>query len=136
MTWFGAGIYGLIAVRRTQRVQGTEEADRLLVKMELIENIVFPPSSILVLLSGIALVTTQDAWGWGDMFVYLGLAGLVISIFMGGALGSRLNKELADARQAGDTVKTATLINRFIGLGRIELLILVAVVALMVYKPL
>ncbi len=135
MTWFGAGAWGLIAVRRVQRVQGTEEADILLQKMELVENRVFPPAAILVLLSGVGLVLNGSA-GWGDMFVYLGMTGVIVSMALGGAVGGRLNRELADAREAGDTVKTAGLVNRWLNLGRIELLILLVIVALMVYKPL
>ena len=135
MIWIGAGVWGLVAVRRVQRVQGTEHADDLLQKMELVENRVFPPAAILVLLSGIGLVLNGSA-GWGDMFVYLGMAGVIVSMAMGGALGGRLNRELSSARAAEDTVKTAGLVNRWLNLGRIELLILVLVVALMVYKPL
>lgn len=136
MTWFGGGIWGLMAVRRVQRVQGTEEADNLFEKMELVENRFYPPATILVLLSGIAMVMTQDAWGWGDMFVYLGLTGIVISMAMGGAVGGKINRSLKEAREADDIVQTAGLINKWLNIGRLELLILVAVVALMVYKPL
>lgn len=135
MTWIGAGVYGLVIVRRVQRTMGTESADALLVKMESVENLVFPPAAIITLLSGIGLVLNGSA-GWGDMFVYLGMAGILISIFMGAAVGGRLNKELGAAREAGDTVKTAGLINRFVNTGYLEMIVLLAVVALMVYKPL
>ncbi len=135
MTWFGAGVWGLIAVRRVQLVQGTEEADTLLEKMELVENRIFPPAAIFVLLSGIGLVLNGSA-GWGDMFVYLGMTGVIVSMGLGGAVGGRINRELAAAREADDTVKTAGLVNRWLNLGRIELLILLVVIVLMVYKPL
>jgi uncharacterized membrane protein len=97
---------------------------------------IFMPSSIVVLLAGIALVL-EGGWGFDQLWILLGLAGIAFSIVVGaGFLGPESGriKELMEARGPEDT-EVKDRIRRIFMISRIELAILLLIVLDMAIKP-
>jgi uncharacterized membrane protein len=97
---------------------------------------VFMPASIVVLLAGIALVL-EGSWGFDQLWILLGLAGIAFSIVVGaGFLGPESGriKELMEARGPDDT-EVKDRIRRIFMISRIELGVLLLIVLDMAIKP-
>jgi hypothetical protein len=61
----------------------------------------------LTLLSGIALVWTQDAWTWTDTFVLIGMGVFVFSAAFQPLVASKTEKRLLAAVEEGSDVDPA-----------------------------
>jgi uncharacterized membrane protein len=97
---------------------------------------IFMPSSIVVLLAGIALVL-EGSWGFDQLWILLGLAGIAFSIVVGAAfLGPESGriKGLMEARGPEDT-EVRDRIARIFMISRIELGVLLLIVLDMTIKP-
>ena len=96
---------------------------------------VFMPASLVVLVSGIALVEDGN-WDWGETFVTLGLLGWAIVAFTGFGYVSREMKQ-AGIRMAAEGPSPALVarVDRLVLVGRLLVLVLFLVVLLMVVKP-
>ena len=97
---------------------------------------IFMPSSIVVLLAGIALVL-EGSWGFDQLWILIGLAGIAFSIVVGAAFlgpeSGRL-KALMEARGAEDT-EVKQRLERIFMISRIELGVLLLIVLDMAIKP-
>ncbi len=76
-------------------------------RLKKVEDRFFGPSSGLVLLSGIGLVLTSEAFGWGDDFVIIGLVAFVLTAILGATLGKRNSERLVEAGSTGSGVVEA-----------------------------
>ncbi|MGH2816856.1 MAG: DUF2269 family protein [Actinomycetota bacterium] len=97
---------------------------------------IFMPSSLVVLLAGIALVL-EGSWGFDQLWILLGLAGIAFSIVVGAAfLGPESGriKDLMEARGPDDT-EVKERIGRIFIISRIEIAILLLIVLDMAIKP-
>ena len=98
---------------------------------------VFMPSSILLLILGIAMVVKEEAWAFGDTWIIIGFAGILFSILVGslflGPESGRLGK-LIEAKGPEDA-EVQSRMKRLFVISRIELAVLLIVVADMVVKP-
>ena len=97
---------------------------------------VFMPSSVVVLLAGIALVL-EGNWGFDQLWILIGLAGIAFSIVTGAAfLGpeSGRMKALLESRTFEDP-EVQSRLNRIFMISRIELVVLLLIVLDMVIKP-
>lgn len=96
----------------------------------------FAPASIVVILAGVAMVI-ESGWNFSDLWIVIGITLYVISVIIGIAFltpGSEKMLALANERGLADgEVQQAA--QRLTMLSRIDLLILVLVVADMVIKP-
>ena len=97
---------------------------------------IFMPTSIVVLLAGIALVL-EGGWGFDQLWILIGLAGIAFSIVVGAAFlgpeSGRL-KALMEARGAEDT-EVKQRLERIFMISRIELGVLLLIVLDMAIKP-
>jgi uncharacterized membrane protein len=97
---------------------------------------IFMPASAVVLLAGIALVF-EGSWGFDQLWILLGLAGIAFSIVVGaGFLGPESGRirERVEARGPEDT-EVKDRIRRIFMISRIELAILLLIVLDMAIKP-
>jgi uncharacterized membrane protein len=136
IAWVGGGFTQQLAISQAAKV-GSASADRQLVSMEWMEKYIYMPAPLLVLATGITMVIVSDAWGFSQSWVYSALILIVISGVLGGAVGGRLEKRLIALREEGsvETPGYAEVLARATRTGWLELVVLVAIVALMVYKP-
>jgi uncharacterized membrane protein len=137
IAWVGTGLTHQLGVIQSRKAGGPSEADRQIVAAEWMK-FVFIPAPILVLLTGATLVSMSDAWGFGQTWVLLALVLLVVSGVVGGAVGGRLEKRMTELRDQGAVggPAYADVLRRTLNNGWVELVVLVAVIFLMVYKPL
>jgi uncharacterized membrane protein len=97
---------------------------------------IFMPSSIVVLLAGIALVL-EGGWGFDQLWILIGLAGIAFSIVTGaGFIGpeSGRMKALLESRTFEDP-EVQSRLNRIFMISRIELGVLLLIVLDMTIKP-
>jgi hypothetical protein len=94
----------------------------------------FMPAAVLVLISGSFLVETNDAWGWGDPFVWLGITILVATI----AIGFLVNKPAITAAQtaaaSGDMGAAAANARKAASGGQMMVILLIVAEILMVTR--
>lgn len=136
IVWLGGGFMLQVLVIRAERA-----GDGLLLK-KIAENAgwlaqrVFIPSSLAVLVLGI-LLTIEGPWGFGDLWIVLGLVGYAAS-FLTGILflepeGKRIDAAMTahgpESQQAAHHVRRINVVQRM------EMVILFLVVAVMALKP-
>ena len=104
--------------------------------MAVVGNAVFLPASVVVLAMGVWMVLISG-WDFEDVWVALGLVGVVATAITGSTvIGPRL-KRIGDAiaeRGAEDT-RVQDDIGRLVAIARIDVVVLFLVVAVMVIKP-
>ena len=129
--WIGGGLFGTLAYPTVARAEPPTGA-RILQGFEKWGSVYFGVTSGLVLLSGIALVLTSDAFGWGDTFVLIGLGAFLISGIVQSTVGKKANERLAAAAESGSDLPKAVSSWRQISM--IDIVILFVVVWAMVTK--
>lgn len=96
----------------------------------------FAPTSVLVLVTGIAMVV-ESGWEFEDTWIALGLVIFFITVFLGMfLLGPKSERLAAAIRERGlddDGVQADT--QKLMRLTRLDLVLLIAVIAIMVIKP-
>jgi uncharacterized membrane protein len=96
---------------------------------------VFMPASLLVLVSGVALVEDGN-WDWGEAFVVLGLIGWAVVSFTAFGYVTRAMKQVGAKMAAeGPSPELAARADRLVLLARLLILVLFVVLFLMVVKP-
>jgi hypothetical protein len=108
--WIGGGIYGYFSYPALVRL-GPPTAEGLLKGMEKWGAIYFGSASGLVVLSGIGLVLTSDAYDWSDTFVLIGLGAFIASGVIQSTIGKKANERVMEAAVTGagipEAIKTA-----------------------------
>jgi uncharacterized membrane protein len=136
ITWVGSAIY---AQALATKVMGEGDPVRLAATAKDIGDLgkrLITPTAVAVLVLGVWIVAVS-AWNFTDTWVLLGLAGIAVTIVTGaGFLGpesERLGK-LAAERDPSDP-EIQRRIRRIFAVSRIDLVVLILVVADMVFKP-
>jgi uncharacterized membrane protein len=98
---------------------------------------IFGPSSAVVLGLGIWMVAINDAWTIGQLWIILALIGIGISGATGAVFFGPEARRISQAitTRGTDDPEARRRIRRVISLGRLDLLLLVLIVADMVIKP-
>jgi len=137
IAWVGGGIFVQIYVTRLRRANEMSRLSAFGKDIERIGMTVFVPASILVLIFGIAMVWYSPAWEVGQLWVILGLVGIVNTIvvgafFLGPEAGriSRLTEE-----RGTDDPEVQRRLQRIFTISRYDLAVLLLVVVDMVVKP-
>jgi uncharacterized membrane protein len=104
--WLGGGVYALYTYSALATMDPAA-AGPALQRLKKVENRFFGPASGLVLLSGIGLILTSEAFGWSDTFVLIGLAAFVLSAILGATVGKKNSERLVEATSAGSGVTEA-----------------------------
>jgi hypothetical protein len=93
--WLGGGIYATYAYWRIG-AHATSSAGPSLNALAAKNSLYFGAANILVLGSGIALVATQDEFGWTDAFVLIGIGGILLSGAWQGLYAMKAEKQLLE----------------------------------------
>ncbi len=137
IAWIGTGFALVMSVRNVLAKDGQTAADLLIERSDWATKWVFIPAPLLVLATGLTMVFLNQGVRFTHIWVAVALVLFLTTMGLNGAYGSKLEKRMVAAREAGqvDTPEYRGLIDRYIGVAHWDLLIVVAIVAMMVFKP-
>lgn len=134
--WIGGGFMLLLLVHRGQTTRDEALLTRIAENSKWLAQRLFIPSSLAVLVLGI-LLTIEGPWGFGDLWIVLGLVGYAASFLVGILFlepeGSRIAAAMAEHGPASWQARRG--IDRINAVQRGEMTILLLVVAVMAIKP-
>lgn len=133
--WIGAAVALQIIGARLDPSTTGAVADRFALDAEAVGKTVFAPAALLVFVTGVGLVMHEDL-SWTTPWVYLGLGAFVLTAALGAALLIPEGRRVAElARTPGhDAEEVRTRSRRRLVMARIDLTLLVLVVADMVFR--
>ena len=135
-TWFGSGLAIMVLATRAQNVEGPAFGT-FTINAGWWAGRAHPGAGVVLLLTGFGMVAEADL-SLGETWLILALVGLVVAMGIGGALVGRTSDQLTKQLEAAGGNYTADhrdLAQQLILYSRIELAIVVLVVADMVAKP-
>jgi uncharacterized membrane protein len=134
--WIGGGIMITAIAARAWSSREDSRVIELSRIGDFVGNRVFAPATLLVIISG-AWAVTEGPWKFDQAWISIGFAGWIVGLLL--ALlwhrveGSRIRAAVADGGAAGAAARR--IANLSLGIGLLELAILVVVVWAMVAKP-
>ncbi len=131
--WVGGGFVLMLGARNIKAADGQEAVDQMVGSFEKTTTLLFNIAPILVLATGVAQVAMRSSYDFSQLWIILAIVLFVATAIMGGAIGGRWEKQMKAAREDGRSLPD--LFDRWLRLGWIEIVVLAAIVALMVYKP-
>lgn len=131
--WVGGGFALMLGARNIKAAEGQATADQVVGVFERTTNLLFGIAPPLVLITGIAQVLMSEQHDWSDLWIILASGLFIVSAIMGAGVSGRLEKQLKEAREAGRSLPD--VFDRWLRMGWLEMVVLVAIVALMVFKP-
>ena len=137
MTWLGTQVYLQVTATRLARANDPERMAAFAKDAEYTGTHLIMPSTILLLLMGIALVAYSPVYAFTDTWILLAFAGFAATFVTGafvigpasGKIGALLESE------GPSSVEAQALIRRIFAVSRVDLVVLLLVVADMVFKP-
>jgi uncharacterized membrane protein len=137
ITWVGGAIAMQIVGARLYRAESAEAIAAFARTAEYLGTRLFMPASLAVLGFGIALVSVGEAWSIGQLWIILALVGIGISAIGGAVFFGPQSKRIDEAlrTEGPESERTRGLIRQIFVVGRIDVLILLLIVADMVLKP-
>lgn len=136
IVWLGSGLLLSVLGSRAEAMNDLERIKGLLEDSDWLTTRLFIPSSLAVLVLGIAL-TIDGPWEFSELWILIGLAGYAASFLTGLLFISRQVKTI-DAvmeRDGGMSRAAAAETARLQAVSKAELAVLFAVVLDMVVKP-
>jgi uncharacterized membrane protein len=134
--WVGGGLTLTILGLRAERSTDPTEMATLARQAAFTGEKFFAPAGIVVLLMGIAMMINTN-WGWGKFWVIAGLIGYAATFVTGIGFLSPLAKKIDEliAEKGPTAPETQAAIQRVLLIARIDIGVLLLVVADMVTKP-
>jgi uncharacterized membrane protein len=136
VVWVGGGLTLTILAMRAERSSDPGEMATIARQAAFIGERVFAPVGMLVFLMGIAMVINLH-WGWGTTWIVIGLVGYVITFLTGilvlGPQAKRIGKLMET--KGPDAAETQAAIQRILLIARVDVGVLLLVVADMILKP-
>src|SRR5438067_9745818 len=134
--WVGGGVLLTVLGLRAERADDPNEVVTLARWAAFVGEKLFAPAGGIVLAMGIAM-TIDNHWGWGTFWIDFGLVGYAVTTITGMAFLSPQAKRIAEySVSKGPTApETLAAISRILLIARIDVAVLLLVVADMVTKP-
>ncbi len=137
MIWLGTSIYLQFTATRLAKANDPERMAAFAKDTEYTGTHLIMPSTILLLLMGIALVAYSPVYAFTDTWILLAFAAYAATFVTGafvigptsGKIGALLEAEGSASPEA------QALITRIFSVSRVDLVVLLLVVADMVFKP-
>jgi len=134
--WVGGGVTLTVLGLKAERSDDPREIATLANQAAFVGERFFAPAGLLVLLAGIGMVQNADI-GYGRFWVIAGLVGYASTFVTGVAVLSPLAKKVgaAVATHGPEHPEAQALIRRILLVARVDVSVLLLVVADMVLKP-
>jgi hypothetical protein len=122
--WIGAALFFGYAGPRFRDIGGPAVSGWVRVALGAIPRFV-APAAVLTALSGVVLVLVEDEYGWGDTFVWIGLAVFIVVLAIGlGWNAPRMRTALA-ALETGDMPTVAAAMRNVAYAGVVVIVLLI-----------
>ncbi len=108
MLWLGGGLASLLS-RQRMLAMGGAAARSWMKNDEALGKVFFPAAAVITGLSGIGLVLNSPVYGFGSVFVIIGIAAWVYSAVGNSAFVVKKDRLALAAYEAGDDAKGAAL---------------------------
>jgi uncharacterized membrane protein len=134
--WVGGGLLLTVLGLRAERSDDPLEMATLARQAAFAGERLFAPAGLIVLLMGIAMMLNTN-WGWGKFWVVAGLVGYAATFVTGIGVLSPLAKKIDECltEYGPEAPQTQAAIQRILVVARIDVGVLLLVVADMVTKP-
>ena len=134
--WVGGGLTLTVLGLRAQRLDDPREIVTVAQQAAFVGEKLFAPAGLVVLVMGIAMVVHQHL-GWSHFWIVAGLVGYASTFVTGVGVLSPLAKRIDRSAQANgaDHPETLALIDRILLVARVDVAVLLLVVADMTLKP-
>ena len=132
-SWFGGAVATQIGGQVITSEPDTVRAGwyRLILRLG---QILYTPAAVVVLITGVLLVTGSEAYGFGSTFVSIGFLAVIVGAGLGMGLYGPRSRAASAALDSGDTNGAAVAISRIRQAGLLELGLLAITIASMVWK--
>lgn len=135
IAWLGGGFVLVLLGIMAERARDEARFMTVVSQVVAVAPRVFVPGSALVLVFGLLMVWVAG-YSWGDAWIVLGLAGVLVT----GGLGALVLSPLAErsktlAAAPGQEGKALAVARRLLALAKFDLAMLFSIVLLMVAKP-
>lgn len=136
VVWVGGGVLITVLALRADRARDADELATIARQAAFAGEKVFAPAGGVVFLMGIAMMIHTD-WGWGKFWVVVGLLGYLSTFTTGIAVLSPMAKKItALVEEKGATApETQEAIRKILLVARVDVAVLLLVIADMVTKP-
>ena len=131
--WLGGGAINTVILTSTKRLN-TSQAKPILQTISNLGKFVFSPTSMLVFISGMGLISVAG-WGFGELWISLAFTGFILNIILGVVFHPRAGRSALKAIEASDYGALKVSIQNWLYVSYIDLVIIISVLALMVFKP-
>jgi uncharacterized membrane protein len=132
ITWLGGGLLIFALGLRAQRAKSTEDLTAIARFGAFAGEKIFAPAGLTVVAMGIAMMINTD-WGWGSFWIDAGLAGYAATFVTGVGFLSPTAKKIAQCEPGSP--EALALIDRILLVMRVDVAVLLLVIADMVTKP-
>ena len=134
--WIGGGVLLTILGFKAQQSGDSAEIVTIARQAAFAGEKLFAPAGLIVFLMGIAMMINTD-WGWGTFWIDAGLVGYAATFITGIGVLSPLAKQIQTlAKEKGpEAPETIAVINKILLIARVDVAVLLLVIADMVTKP-
>ncbi|MGZ5307544.1 MAG: DUF2269 family protein, partial [Actinomycetota bacterium] len=138
ITWVGSAIYAQVLATRALRQDDSVHLGIVAKEIGELGKYLITPATLVVITFAIATVAYSPAWNFTDTWILIALVGYAATLVTGaGFLGpesARLGKMAAEGHTPAEPEMQGR-IRRVVTVARIDLVVLIVVVADMVFKP-
>ena len=132
VAWLGGGLAVGVTQQRALRAGGRAAFDRVRRDLAWADTWLAIPAPLLVVATGVAMVLLDPGWRFSQTWIWMAIAILIAYQGLAFTVGARLYRRPESEEEAPEGGDPRISLIR---LSRLLLLMLVAVVALMVFKP-
>jgi uncharacterized membrane protein len=134
--WVGGGALFMVLGLRAEQLDDPDEKLAVVRQAAAVSEKLFIPSSLIVLLAGIAMMLNVDL-GWGQFWIVFGLIGYAGTFLIGIAVLSPQVKRLRSLMESAgpNAPETQAAISRLLLISRADTALLLLVVFDMAVKP-
>jgi uncharacterized membrane protein len=134
--WVGGGLTLTILALRAERARDPQEMATIARQAAFVGERVFAPVGLLVLLAGIGMVVNLNI-DWSTSWIVAGLVGYAITFLTGLLVLSPMAKRVGKLMETkgAEAPQTQEAIQRILLIARVDVGVLLLVVAVMVLKP-
>ena len=136
VVWVGGGVVLTILAVAADRRNDPHEVATIARQAVFVGEKIFAPAGLAVFLMGIAMMLNTD-WGWGRFWVVAGLIGYAATFVNGLVVLTPLAKQVSALldEKGAEAPETQAAIARILLIARIDVAVLLLVVADMITKP-